>query len=86
MSLRHQLRTTNVRVFEIIPPLVTSELGPAHRPEDVNKSAMPTIEAVAEIVIGLENDTFELAIGRAKNLVSKREELFALMKAAEQRA
>jgi uncharacterized oxidoreductase len=81
MSLRHQLRNTNVRVFEIIPPLVTSELGSEHRPEEVNKSSMPTEDAVSEIVAGLENDTFELAIGRAKNLVSKREELFSMMNA-----
>ena len=81
MSLRHQLRNTDVRVFEIIPPLVTSELGSAHRPEETNKSAMPTIEAVTEIIAGLENDTFELAIGRAKNLVISREELFSMMNA-----
>jgi uncharacterized oxidoreductase len=81
LSLRHQLRDTNISVFEIIPPLVTSELGSEHRPEEVNKSAMPTEDAVSEIIAGLENDTLELAIGRAKNLVSKREELFSLMNA-----
>ena len=81
MSMRHQLRNTNVRVFEIIPPMVTSELGSTHRPKEDNKSAMPTMEAVAEIITGIENDTFELAIGGAKNLVSKREELFSLMNA-----
>ncbi|MEI6208379.1 MAG: SDR family NAD(P)-dependent oxidoreductase [Desulfuromonadales bacterium] len=81
MSLRHQLRNTNVRVFEVIPPLVTSELGFPHRSEEVNSSAMPTEDAVAEIIAGLEKDIFELAIDRAKNLVSKREELFALMNA-----
>jgi short-subunit dehydrogenase involved in D-alanine esterification of teichoic acids len=30
MSLRHQLRGTSVRVFEMIPPIVASELGAAH--------------------------------------------------------
>jgi len=81
LSLRHQLRDTRVRVFEVIPPLVTSELGAPHRTEEINKSAMPTADAVAEIITGLENDNYELAIGRAKNLVSKREELFSLMNA-----
>jgi uncharacterized oxidoreductase len=81
LSLRHQLRATRVRVFEVIPPLVTSELGTPHRTEEVNKSAMPTADAVADIITGLENDIYELAIGRAANLVSKREELFPLMNA-----
>lgn len=42
---------------------------------------MPTADAVAEIITGLENDIYELAIGRAANLVGKREELFPLMNA-----
>jgi uncharacterized oxidoreductase len=79
MSLRFQLRETNVRVFEIIPPIVTSELGSAHRPPEMNRAAMPTDAAVAEMIEALERDEPEYAVGEAKNLKAKREELFPFM-------
>jgi uncharacterized oxidoreductase len=81
MSLRHQLRETNVRVFEIIPPIVTSELGSAHRPPEMNRTAMPTDAAVAEMIDALERDELEYAVGEAKNLREKREALFPFMNA-----
>jgi uncharacterized oxidoreductase len=79
MSLRFQLRDTNVKVFETIPPIVTSELGSAHRPAEANRAAMPTDAAVAEMVEALERDDYEYAIGEAKRLKGGREELFPLM-------
>lgn len=79
MSLRHQLRATNVRVFEVIPPLVTSELGASHRPAELNRIAMPASTAVDRIVEGLSNDEPEIAIGDAENSRAKREELFGVM-------
>ena len=79
MSLRYQLRATRVSVFEIIPPLVQSELGATHRPEEMNRSAMPPEVAVVDIVAALSNDTFEVAIGEAANLLSKRDALFPML-------
>lgn len=79
MSLRHQLRDTNVRVFEIIPPIVTSELGSAHRPAEMNRAAMPTDAAVAEMIDALGRDELEYALGEAKNLRAKGEALFTVM-------
>jgi uncharacterized oxidoreductase len=79
MSLRHQLRETHVKVFEVIPPIVTSELGANHRPAEVNRAAMPAEAAAAAIVAGLEGDDLEIAIGDAENLRSKRDALFAVM-------
>jgi uncharacterized oxidoreductase len=73
VSLRHQLRETNVRFFEIIPPIVTSELGSAHRPAEMNRAAMPTDAAVAEMIDALARDEFECAVGEAKRLREKRE-------------
>jgi uncharacterized oxidoreductase len=81
MSLRHQLRETSVRVFELIPPIVTSELGSAHRPPEMNRAAMPTDAAVAEMVDALGRDEFEYAVGEAKNLRANREALFEMMNA-----
>lgn len=82
MSLRHQLRDTQVRVFEAIPPLVASELGAEHRPPEANRTAMPAATAAAAIVAALENDVFEVAIGEAERLRDKREALFPFMNRA----
>jgi uncharacterized oxidoreductase len=71
ISLRHQLRNTSIKVFEVIPPTVNTELdkgardrrGQADRgipPEDVAKA---TIE-------GLEKDEYEIAVGMAQNLMT----------------
>jgi uncharacterized oxidoreductase len=79
MSLRFHLRDTNVKVFETIPPIVTSELGSAHRPADMNRAAMPTDAAVTEMLDALERDELEYAIGEAKRLRAGREELFGVM-------
>ncbi|MDQ3281152.1 MAG: SDR family oxidoreductase [Acidobacteriota bacterium] len=79
LSLRHQLRDTTVRVFEAIPPLVRSELGATHRPEQLNRIAMPAEEAAALIVSALERDEYELAIGDAANSRARRESLFEVM-------
>lgn len=79
LSLRHQLRETRVRVFEVIPPMVASELGAAHRAPGANERAMPADVAAAGIVAALDGDVFEVALGEAENLRSRREELFQLM-------
>jgi uncharacterized oxidoreductase len=79
LSLRYQLRETSVRVFEMIPPLVQSELGAEHRPPEMNRSAMPAEAAVAEMIEALASDTFELAIGEAANLHAKRDALFPML-------
>ncbi len=79
LSLRHQLRKSSVRVFEVAPPLVRSELGAAHRPAELNRQGMPAGTAAEEIVRALESDQHELAIGDAANSRAKREALFPLM-------
>jgi uncharacterized oxidoreductase len=79
MSLRHQLRGTSVRTFEVIPPIVASELGSAHRPAQMNATAMPAETAALEIVEGLERDQFEIAIGDAAGLMAKRDAAFPFM-------
>lgn len=82
MSLRHQLRDTTVRVFEIIPPIVTSELGAYHRPPQMNRTAMPAETAARDTVEALAADEFEYAIGEATNLRAKREAVFPFMNRA----
>lgn len=79
MSMRHQLRGTPVEVIEVIPPIVQSELGSAHRAPQVNASAMPAETAAAVVMEGLEKGEVEIAIGDAKNLREKREAVFRFM-------
>ncbi|MGD1147301.1 MAG: SDR family oxidoreductase [Thermoanaerobaculaceae bacterium] len=79
VSLRHQLRETRVKVFEVIPPIVTSDLGADHRLAEANRAAMPAEAAAAAIVAGLEGDVLEIAIGDAENLRAKRDALFEAM-------
>jgi uncharacterized oxidoreductase len=79
MSLRHQLRDSGVRVFEVIPPIVTSELGAYHRPQEVKDRALPADAAVARMIEGLEQDEPEIAIGEAEHMRAKREGMFPFM-------
>jgi uncharacterized oxidoreductase len=81
MSLRHQLRNTSVKVFEIIPPIVDTDLDKGERkargqvnrgipPEEVAKASLPALKA----------DVYEIAIGMAQGLMtgskSNFEEIF----------
>jgi uncharacterized oxidoreductase len=80
MSLRHQLKDTTIKVFEIIPPSVDTELGQERR-KDKNQThgGMPIKEFVDEAMQAIENDEFESAISHAKNLREKGESLFGFI-------
>jgi uncharacterized oxidoreductase len=70
VSLRHQLKGTTVKVFEIIPPAVETELGKGTtgEAEGSYKGILPS--AVAEATLkAMENDVFDIAIGEANRLV-----------------
>ncbi len=76
LTLRHQLRKTSVRVFEVAPPIVPTELsGKRERPDEAHFTMTP--EAVAKgIVAALRRDRYEVALGAAANLHRKRDKLF----------
>jgi uncharacterized oxidoreductase len=80
LSLRHQLRNTNIKVFEIAPPAVDTELG-SDRREDKTQShgGIPVDEFIAEAMEALKNDVFEAPIAQAKNSHAKREAVFEMM-------
>ncbi len=80
LSLRYQLKGTNIKVFEIAPPMVDTELGYEHR-EDKNEShgGMETREFVNLVIDALERDDYETAIGSAANLQANPKEMFAVM-------
>jgi uncharacterized oxidoreductase len=80
LSLRHQLRNTPVKVFEIAPPAVDTELGYQNR-QDIHQthggiSADIFIEKAIEAI---KNDELEAAIDTAKHFHEKREELFSML-------
>lgn len=80
LSMRYQLKNTGVKVFEIIPPAVDTELG-SDRREDKTQShgGMPVQEFIEQAMQALENDIFEMAVGTANNSREKRERLFEVM-------
>ncbi|OAS17096.1 SDR family oxidoreductase [Paenibacillus oryzisoli] len=62
-SLRYQLEATNVKVFEIIPPLVDTEMT-AHR----GKGKISPDQLASEFIQGFERDRYEMLIGKTKLL------------------
>ncbi|MGA2668998.1 MAG: SDR family oxidoreductase [Ignavibacteria bacterium] len=81
ISLRHQLRDTTVKVFEIIPPTVDTELDHGRR-GTTNRGINPEIVATASLK-SIEKNEYEIAVGEAENLMtgSKKnfEQTFARM-------
>ncbi len=76
LSLRRQLRSTRVRVFEIAPPIVPTELAGRRRRPDKNDTMMSAKAVAQGIVTALESDTYEVALGAAANLYEQRDRLF----------
>jgi uncharacterized oxidoreductase len=76
LSLRHQLRATSVRVVELSPPAVSTELhdymGPKGR--DIG---IPLEEFVREAMEGLNSGSEEIHVANAKNLFTNPVESFA---------
>jgi uncharacterized oxidoreductase len=82
ISLRQQLLSTNVRVVEIIPPIVDTELDRGARAKRGQTNRGITVEqSVAEIMQGMEADLPEIAIGQAANFMnsSNFDEMFQRM-------
>ncbi|MET0505786.1 MAG: SDR family oxidoreductase [Luteibacter sp.] len=67
-SLRYQLKDTGVRVMELTPPYVQTELMGEHQKTDPN--AMPLAEFIAEVMhlIETQPDAHEILVERVKPL------------------
>jgi uncharacterized oxidoreductase len=70
LSLRHQLRDSNVKVIELIPPYVATELGGDAQAPPGAMQPMPLEAFVAETMNELAGDADEIAIDGAKNLLA----------------
>jgi uncharacterized oxidoreductase len=69
-SLRYQLKKTPVKVFEIIPPIVDTDLDKGERERRGQKyRGIPPEEVAIEAMKAIEKDEFEFAVGQAVNLV-----------------
>jgi uncharacterized oxidoreductase len=84
VSLRHQLARTPVKVFEIIPPTVDTELdGGARSARGQRDRGIPPVEVARAAMEGMERDSFEIPVGPAQGLVAASrgsfEQVFARM-------
>ncbi len=71
LSLRHQLKGAGVKVIELIPPYVATELGgPRKTVGPGGPQPMPLPAFIAETMKELASGADEVAIGDAKNLVA----------------
>jgi uncharacterized oxidoreductase len=80
LSLRHQLKDSGVKVFEIAPPSTDTELGHERRADKTEShGGIPVNEFLSEAMEAVKNDVLEAAIGQSKGLRAKREEIFEAM-------
>jgi uncharacterized oxidoreductase len=81
LTMRRQLQETSVRVFEIAPPIVATELSGRRRRPDGDEDIMLAEEVAMGILEALEQDNYEVALGSAANLHRMREGLFSAINA-----
>jgi uncharacterized oxidoreductase len=71
MSLRHQIKGSGIKVIELIPPYVATDLGRESKTAvPVGPQPMPLDAFIAETMKALEVDADEVAIGDAKKLIA----------------
>jgi uncharacterized oxidoreductase len=77
MALRHQLLKSGIKVFELVPPTVETELNPEGRSKRGNfKIDLMPDEFVAAVMKGLKKDIFEIGYGMTAGLLNaSREDL-----------
>jgi uncharacterized oxidoreductase len=69
LSLRYQLRDTSIKVFEIIPPAVDTELGKGAAEEGDEYRGIPPSEVAKATLTAIANNEYEIVVGEAKGLV-----------------
>ena len=70
MAVRLQLSKIGIKVFEVVPPTVDTELNPSGRAKRGNfKADLSPKEFVVAVMKGLENDVFEIGFGMTAGLI-----------------
>ena len=77
MALRQQLLKVGIKVFEVVPPAVDTELNPEGRTKRGNfKIDLKPEELVAALMTGFINNIFEIGYGMTEgHIKASREEL-----------
>ncbi len=80
LSLRYQLKDTGIKVFEIAPPSVDTELGHDRRADkSQSHGGIPVSEFIAGAMDAIRNDVYEATVGMSAGLREKREAVFESM-------
>ncbi len=84
ISLRHQLKDTTVKVFELIPPTVDTNLDKGARAARNQKDrGMPPSEVAKATMKSLADNEYEITLGQSANLkmgaLANFDEIFARM-------
>jgi uncharacterized oxidoreductase len=70
MALRHQLSKLGIKVFEVVPPAVDTELNPEGRAQRGNfKADLKPEEFTAAVMKGLEADVLEIGYGMSAGML-----------------
>ncbi|MCX6009399.1 MAG: SDR family NAD(P)-dependent oxidoreductase [Chloroflexi bacterium] len=70
VSLRYQLRDTSIKVFEIVPPAVDTELGKGTTEEgDQEYRGISPSEVDKAALTAMANNEYDIVVGEAKGLV-----------------
>jgi short-subunit dehydrogenase involved in D-alanine esterification of teichoic acids len=64
-ALRYQLADTTIKVFEIVPPLVDTDMTREH-----SKLKMSPVAFVQEALRGIHKDRYEIQVGWVKTLIA----------------
>jgi len=77
MAIRHQLLKSGIKVFEVVPPAVESELNSEGRAKRGNfKIDLKPGEFVEAVMEGIKNNIFEIGYGMTAGLIkASREDL-----------
>ena len=69
VSLRYQLRDTSIKVFEIVPPAVDTELGKGTTEEGDEYRGISPSEVAKAALTAMANNEYDIVVGEAKGLV-----------------
>jgi uncharacterized oxidoreductase len=71
LALRHQLKGTSIKVFELMPPICDTDLGREpgdNSPRPAHLKGIPPAEFAKDAMKALKNDDYEFASGEALQL------------------
>jgi uncharacterized oxidoreductase len=68
VTLRRQLQNTSIKVFEVIPPMVDTDLDKGERKKrGMTYFGISADQTAQEAFLAIQNDEYEFAVGEAKN-------------------